>query len=100
LSVKSGRIATKKQTGIRGLDISIGAFGHSNTPIIDDGIGWGVRGYDLHEEKGIVIFLDALGMKGIWKRFRPVEVTNKWNEVVKSFMQALKLNPPNSLYLF
>ena len=86
-----------------GLDVSIGgqAFGHSNTPIIDDGIGWGVRGYDLHEENSIVIFLDALGIKGIWKKFQhPVEVINKWNGVVESFLQALKRNPPNSRYLF
>ena len=86
-----------------GLNVSIGgqALGHSNTPIIDDGIAWGVRGYGLHKENGIVIFLDALGMKGIWERFRPIEVINKWNEVIKSFMQELKRDsPPNSRYLF
>ena len=39
-------------------------------------------------------------MKGIWKRFRPIEITNKWSKVVKSFIQALQRNPPNSVYLF
>jgi hypothetical protein len=92
---------TNKQTGIGALDVSIGgqALGHSNTPIIDDDIGWSVRDYGLHKENGIVVFLDALGMKGIWKRSRPIEVINKWNNVVKSFIQALQLNPPNSRYL-
>jgi hypothetical protein len=39
-------------------------------------------------------------MKEIWKRFRPIEVINRWNEVVKSFVHALQRNPPNSPYLF
>jgi hypothetical protein len=101
-SIKSGRIAIKKQTDNGGLDLLIGgqAFDHSNTPIIDDGVGWNVRGYGLHKENGIVIFLDTLSMKEIWKRFQPIEVINKWNDVVKSFMQALQRNPPNSRYLF
>jgi hypothetical protein len=43
----------------------------SNTPIAYDGIGWTVRSYGVHTETGLVIFLDVLGMKGIWERLSP-----------------------------
>jgi hypothetical protein len=56
------------------LNIQMGgqAFDSSNTPITYDGIGWTVRGYNIHSETGLVIFLDVLGMKGIWKILPPI----------------------------
>ena len=73
------------------LDIRMGgqAFDSSNTPIIYDGIGWTVRGYNLHTETGLVIFLDVLGMKGIWKRIPSIEVINRWNTVIRAFMDTV-----------
>jgi hypothetical protein len=52
----------------RNLDVRIGGstFEHSNTPVISDGIGLTTRGYNMHPRSGM-IFLDVLGMKGIWK---------------------------------
>jgi hypothetical protein len=77
------------------------ASDHSNTPIVHDSIGLTTRGYDLHSECGIVIFLDVLGMKGIWKRFlRPIEVIKNWKMVIRSFMDILEQYPPNSAYDF
>ena len=49
----------------------------SNTPIINDGIGWTVRGPGVHTQTGLVIFLDVLGMKGIWEKLRPLDVKNR-----------------------
>jgi hypothetical protein len=73
------------------LDIPIGGqlFDHSNTPLVNDSIGLTIRGYGLHEENGIVIFLDALRMKGIWKSFKPIEVIKMWNNVVGFFKDSL-----------
>jgi hypothetical protein len=76
------------------------AFDSSNTPIIYDGIGWTVRGYNLHTETGLVIFLDVLGMKGIWKRIPSIEVINRWNTVIRAFMDTLEERPPKGGHLF
>jgi hypothetical protein len=78
----------------RNLDIRIGGqlFDHSNTPLIDDGIGLVTRDYGLHEENGIVIFLDALGMRGIWRRFKPSDVIKMWNSVISFFKYSLDQN--------
>ena len=38
--------------------------------------------YGFTEKQGLVIFLDALGMKGIRKRFPPIEVIQKWSKVI------------------
>jgi hypothetical protein len=72
----------------------------SNTPIVYDGIGWTVRGYDVHNETGLVIFLDVLGMKRIWKRLRPNEVVQRWNGVIRAFMNSLERRPPRGGHLF
>ena len=72
----------------------------SNTPIVYDGIGWTVQGYDVHTETGLVIFLDVLGMKRIWKRLRPNEVVQRWNGVLRAFMNSLERRPPQGGHLF
>jgi hypothetical protein len=67
---------------------------HSNTPITFDGIEYTTRGFDLHRKEGIVVFLDVLGMKGIWKRKPVIKVVNNWKSVIRSFMDVLQ--PLNS----
>jgi hypothetical protein len=71
---------------------------HSNTPIVHDGIGLTVRGFDSHEETGIVIFLDVLGVKGIWNRLPPIKVVNNWKGVIRSLMDSLEEKFLNSRY--
>jgi hypothetical protein len=54
----------------------------SNTPLVSDGKDLTIRNYGFTEKQGLVIFLDALDMKGIWKRFPPIEVIQKWSKVI------------------
>src|SRR5256885_73379 len=84
------------------LNVPIGGqtFDGYNTPIIYDGIGCTVRGYNSHTETGLVIFLDVLGMKGIWKSLPPIEVKNRWDSVIKAFMDILEERPPRGGHLF
>ena len=84
------------------LNIQMGgqAFDSSNTPITYDGIGWTVKGYNIHSETGLVIFLDVLGMKGIWKRLPSIEVINRWNTVIRAFVDTLEERPPKGGHLF
>jgi hypothetical protein len=72
----------------------------SNTPIIYDGIDWTVRGNTVHPETGIVIFLDVLGMKGIWKILPVNRVIQTWNQVIRAFMDSLERRPPRGGHLF
>jgi hypothetical protein len=58
----------------------------SNTPLVSDGKNLTIRNYGFIEKQGLVIFLDALGMKGIWKRFPPIEVVQKWSNVNTAFL--------------
>jgi hypothetical protein len=53
----------------------------SNTSLVSDGKDLTIRNYGFREKQGL-IFLDALGMKGIWKRFPPIEVIQKWSKVI------------------
>ena len=84
------------------MSVQIGGqtFDGSNTPIIYDGIGWTVRGNNIHNETGIVIFLDVLGMNGIWKRQPFDKVVQKWNQVIMAFMNSLEKKPPRGGHLF
>jgi hypothetical protein len=68
------------------------SFDFSNTPLTTDDIGPTLRGYGLHRETGIVVFLDALRMKGIWQRFEPRVVVRKWDNVISSFKYSLDKN--------
>lgn len=69
---------------------------HSNTPIVHNGIGLTTRGFNLQRQNGVVIFLDVLGIKGIWKKRPAINVVNDWKSVIRSFMDSLENNPPNS----
>ena len=67
---------------------------HSNTPIVHNGIGLTTRGFNLQRQNGVVIFLDVLGIKGIWKKRPAINVVNDWKSVIRSFMDSLENNPP------
>ena len=41
-------------------------------------------------QEGVVAFLDALGVKGIWTRANPVEVIDSWEYVLKIFDQCIE----------
>jgi len=71
---------------------------HLNTPIVHDGIGLTTRGFNIHREDGIVIFIDVLGIKGIWKKRPAINVVNDWKSVIRSFKDTLENNPPNSVH--
>ena len=51
----------------RDLNIKVSGYENdsSNTPLVSDGKDLTVRNYGFIEKQGLVIFLDALGMKGI-----------------------------------
>jgi len=72
----------------------------SNTPIIHDGIGYTSRAYGVHRRSGIVVFIDVLGIKGMWNRFEPIEIINKWNKVIGSFRNVLQKGSLNAGYFF
>lgn len=85
-------------------DLTVRAAGQtvdtSNTPITYDGIGWTVRGHRIHTKIGLVIFIDVLGMKGIWQRLSPIEVKNRWDKVIRSLKDSLEVRPPKEGYIF
>ena len=41
----------------------------------------------------MVVFLDALGVKGIWARAEPESVINSWEEVLKRLNESIKKSP-------
>ena len=63
-----------------------------------DGIGYTTRGFDLHSKVGIVVFLDVLGMKGIWKTKPVIKIVNSWKNVIRYFMNALQQNHNTDYY--
>ena len=69
-------------------DLSYGIAGvtnnHSQTPLTSNKYGL-ISRYVGNKNEGIVIFLDALGMKGIWERLSYDDVTKKWDEVTGEF---------------
>jgi hypothetical protein len=56
-----------------------------NTPFTFFGGRVRVKGIDFQKKKGFVIFLDALGIKGIWQKEDPEDVINRWNNVLDEF---------------
>ena len=73
-------------------DFNIGGLNidHSNTPLTRDEIGLTIRGESSHAETGFVIFLDVLGMKGIWERLLPRQVIKRWDEAIHAFMDSIE----------
>lgn len=66
---------------------------HSNTPVVHDGIDPVLRDFPSHHETGFVIFIDALGVKGIWKRMDPNVVFNRWKNIINQFVDSLQQSP-------
>lgn len=44
----------------------------------------------FEEREGIIVLLDALGIKGIWNRKNPVEVLNTWAALQKEFTKGIE----------
>ena len=75
---------------------------HSNTPLVHDGIGYIIRGEKSHVETGYVVFLDALGMKGIWQHCQMDRVVGMWTNAVGAYMDSLQAHQSglNAIYQF
>jgi hypothetical protein len=61
----------------------------SNTPIVFDGKRYRIRGADYENTYGLVVFLDALGIKESWKTKHPEKVLESWNKVYYVFYDEL-----------
>jgi hypothetical protein len=62
----------------------------SNTlPIVFDGTRYRMRGAYYEKVYGLLIFLDALGVKGIWETKDPAKVLENWNKVYEIFYDEL-----------
>ena len=48
---------------------------------------------ETHMDEGVVVFLDALGVKGIWARAEPEGVINSWQEVLRRLNESIKCSP-------
>jgi len=68
--------------------------------VVYDGISWVVRDQNVHPKTGVVVFIDVLGMKGMWKRCKPIQIINKWKKVIGSFRNALQEGSLNAGYFF
>lgn len=44
-------------------------------------------------QEGVVVFLDALGVKGIWARAEPESVISSWENVLKRLQESIKKSP-------
>ena len=42
--------------------------------------------------EGFIIFLDALGMKGIWRSYTFEQILSRWSNSVAAFMDSLQLH--------
>jgi hypothetical protein len=96
LSENTLRLNTSRARIDPTLDFRIGghALDYSNTPLTHGSIGLTIRGYGFRQETGIVIFLDALGIKEIWRRFPAITVIKMWNSVNSFFKSSLDRNQP------
>ncbi|MFZ0328562.1 MAG: hypothetical protein WBP64_04735 [Nitrososphaeraceae archaeon] len=62
----------------------------SNTPITSDGTCYAIRGIRYEKVDGVIAFLDALGVKGIWETKDPTEVLKNWDNVYRTFSDTLR----------
>jgi hypothetical protein len=58
-------------------------------PIIFDGKRYTIAGIQHENAYGLVVFLDALGVKGIWETKDTAQVLENWNKVYYLFSDAL-----------
>jgi hypothetical protein len=62
----------------------------SNTPIVPDGTREFItRGTSFRMQNGFVIFIDVLGIKGVWKRMSPDTVMKEWREIIGQFDRSV-----------
>lgn len=63
---------------------------NSNTPIVPDGTGGYIPlGTSSRIQQGFVVFIDVLGIKGVWKRMSPNTVINNWIEIIRQFDESI-----------
>ena len=66
----------------------------SNAPVVVyDGTSPVMRDSHSHHQTGFVIFIDALGVKGIWERMDPNVVFNRWKNIMAQFANSLQQTP-------
>ncbi len=63
---------------------------YSNTPVIFDGLGYVARGFPSHPRVGFVVFIDVLGIKGIWLEKRPDVVFTTWKNTIIQFINSIE----------
>jgi hypothetical protein len=62
----------------------------SNTlGLIFDGHQYSLGGFDYEKVYGMVVFLDPLGIKGIWKTNDPAKVLENWVKAYSIFSNSL-----------
>jgi hypothetical protein len=66
-------------------------------PLVFEGRHYTLGGIDYENANGLVVFLDALGVKGIWKTNDPAKVLQNWNQVYYLFSD--KLNSLQGVHL-
>jgi hypothetical protein len=63
---------------------------HSNTPIVPDGAGSFItRGASSRIQYGFVIFIDVLGIKGVWKKMSADMVIKNWIKIIRQFTESI-----------
>jgi hypothetical protein len=72
-------------------------MGTNTLPIVFNGGHYRLGGIDYENVYGIVIILDALGVKGIWKTKNPEKVLQNWNKdnyllIIPLINKTMKLN--------
>lgn len=71
---------------------SLSGIDHSNTPVTHDEFGITLREFSSHERKGFVVFVDFLGIKGIWKRVKPENVFTNMKDIAGKFEKELGMS--------
>jgi hypothetical protein len=59
-------------------------------PLVFDGRRYTIRNVTHENVYGLVVFLDALGIKGIWQKKDPSEVLNNWSKIYYLFNDELQ----------
>jgi hypothetical protein len=77
-------------TSVYPYDLSNIKNDYSNTPVSYDGLGYNIRNFPSHPRVGFVIFIDVLGIKGIWLQKDPDEVFSTWKNTIIQFISSTK----------